>query len=516
MHRYSNAICFQVCATLLYTELDVTKGDPMQLQSLSQKPFRMIRFILTLVLVTGGVFSMMPAPANSESLVGAPSTLADPQQVSAGALAQPECATWQMTASMIVNGQTAHFVIRVKNGQACQGKVSVVTYDMPDVDMWPQYRRAMSTGRVKPGQPFVVDLELGPCRWQGDVIKGSDAPTTLTGVYFSPYGTLIQGVQGGQPCQPTETATPTSTSTATATPTTTPTATPTSTPMATPTSTPTQTGTPTATSTSAPNCVLPPTGMVSWWPGDGNAADIVGGHDGTPRNGATFASGLVGEAISLDGADDFVEIADSPSFTLSSITIDAWVKANNVTGTLHPVVTKYNSSPSGLNGASWSLLGATNGDLVFAVYQSLSVYRAVQSNEVALTTGAWQHIAATFDGSTQAIRIYVNGTELPSTLVAGSTAVTMADSAASVDIGTLINARGELNGLWDGLADEVEIFDRALSASEIQVIYQAGSAGKCRPSGAPLANTATPASAPPVGAPASLLRIYLPLIQYSH
>ncbi|MBM2848769.1 MAG: hypothetical protein HW418_1711, partial [Anaerolineales bacterium] len=62
---------------------------------------------------------------------------------------------------------------------------------------------------------------------------------------------------------------------------------------------------------------------MSWWPGNGDATDIVGGNHGTPLNGATFAPGLVGTAFSLDGVDDFVEVPDSPGFTLSSITLDA-------------------------------------------------------------------------------------------------------------------------------------------------------------------------------------------------
>ena len=42
-------------------------------------------------------------------------------------------------------------------------------------------------------------------------------------------------------------------------------------------------------------CVDPPSGLVSWWPGDGNASDIVDGNDGALENGATFAAGHVGQ-----------------------------------------------------------------------------------------------------------------------------------------------------------------------------------------------------------------------------
>ena len=45
----------------------------------------------------------------------------------------------------------------------------------------------------------------------------------------------------------------------------------------------------------------PPAGMVSWWPGDGNADDIVDGNPGTLSGDATFAPGKVGQAFRFDG-----------------------------------------------------------------------------------------------------------------------------------------------------------------------------------------------------------------------
>src|SRR5438874_10060806 len=60
-------------------------------------------------------------------------------------------------------------------------------------------------------------------------------------------------------------------------------------------------------------CTPPPTGMVSWWPGDGNAHDIRGGKNGTRQGGVTVPVGEVGQAFSFDGVDDYVRIAKSAS-----------------------------------------------------------------------------------------------------------------------------------------------------------------------------------------------------------
>ena len=55
-----------------------------------------------------------------------------------------------------------------------------------------------------------------------------------------------------------------------------------------------------------------PPGLVSRWPGDGNANDAVGSNHGFLEHGATFATGQVGQAFSLDGLDAYVAIRNSP------------------------------------------------------------------------------------------------------------------------------------------------------------------------------------------------------------
>ena len=53
-------------------------------------------------------------------------------------------------------------------------------------------------------------------------------------------------------------------------------------------------------------CVSPPSNLVSWWPGDGNAGDIVSGNNGALKNGVTFGTGIIGQAFSLNGVNQFV------------------------------------------------------------------------------------------------------------------------------------------------------------------------------------------------------------------
>ena len=74
-------------------------------------------------------------------------------------------------------------------------------------------------------------------------------------------------------------------------------------------------------------CVEAPDGLVSWWPGDGNAADIVDGNPGTLQNGATFAAGVVGQSFILDGTDDFVLVSPAANLDITGdVTVDLWAR----------------------------------------------------------------------------------------------------------------------------------------------------------------------------------------------
>ena len=73
-------------------------------------------------------------------------------------------------------------------------------------------------------------------------------------------------------------------------------------------------------------CVPPPSDLVSWWPGDGNADDIAGTNNGIV-SGATFSPGQVGDAFTFDGIDDFVTVLDNASLDpgTGDFTWDFWI-----------------------------------------------------------------------------------------------------------------------------------------------------------------------------------------------
>src|SRR5207244_4055270 len=83
----------------------------------------------------------------------------------------------------------------------------------------------------------------------------------------------------------------------------------------------------------SPACLAPPSGLVSWWPGNGNGTDVVGGNNATVMNGISFTSGEVGQAFGFNGIDSQISFGNTiGNFGTNDFTIDFWIKT---TGTNH-------------------------------------------------------------------------------------------------------------------------------------------------------------------------------------
>jgi hypothetical protein len=216
------------------------------------------------------------------------------------------------------------------------------------------------------------------------------------------------------------------------------------------------------------SCTTPPLGLVDWWPGEGNAVDIVGTNNGTLVNGTGFAPGEVGWAFSFNGSlSNYVSIPDSPSLDVftTKITIELWLKSNQsgANPDWRGIFSKGNSS--------WRLLGTTGSGTVTFGTTGLANLQLIGSRNV--NDGQWHHVAAVYDGTNE--YLYVDGALDVSTPNTGS----ISQTSDPVYIGNVANTGNSGKYYFNGLIDEVSIYNRALTASEIEAIYAAGSAGKC-------------------------------------
>jgi hypothetical protein len=215
--------------------------------------------------------------------------------------------------------------------------------------------------------------------------------------------------------------------------------------------------------------------MVSWWPGDGNPNDIIDGNHGTFVGNVSYSTGEVGQAFSFDGSS-YVEVPDAANLNFAPnapITVDMWVYRTGTAQIMHFIGKRAGCTAGTFINYQMALNMSTLKGLSFGGDGG----GVVTGQDLPLNT--WTHLAGTFDGSTY--RFYINGT------LAGTGTGTLGPANNAP---LLIGKSGTCEN-FVGLIDEVELFSRALSASEIQAIYNAGGAGKCRPTPTPTA-TASP------------------------
>lgn len=198
--------------------------------------------------------------------------------------------------------------------------------------------------------------------------------------------------------------------------------------------------------------------MAAYGFGEGSGttvADASGrGNVGTISGAAWDTTGRYGSALRFDGVDDVVSIPDSATLDLTNgMTLEAWVRPTN--------------------GTNWRtvILKEINGGLAYGLYANINApapggYAHITgttvsdgiggTSQVALNT--WTHLAITYDGAT--LRIFVNGVQANSKPLTGSMIV----SANPLRLGG--------NAVWGeyfaGMIDDVRIYNRALTASEIQ------------------------------------------------
>lgn len=220
-----------------------------------------------------------------------------------------------------------------------------------------------------------------------------------------------------------------------------------------------------------PGCVQPPSGMVAWWSGDNNALDIMGNYDGTLVNG-TYAAGMVGQAFSFDGTDDYVDLPDGFADFTSGFTVGLWANPTS-TGYWARFIEFANGA------ANHNILltrRSTSNDLAFEVYVAGSSTGMAYAVD-AITNNEWHYYAATHDAT--GVKLYKDGVLLAQALDTGTPAIP--------DIVTRVNnyiGRSNWPGdaYYAGKMDEVAIFNRALTVGEIAAIYNAGSVGMCKQS----------------------------------
>lgn len=213
-------------------------------------------------------------------------------------------------------------------------------------------------------------------------------------------------------------------------------------------------------------------GLVGHWRLDETigttAADSsISANDGTYSNGPVLGvdgayPGEVATAAEFDGSNDYVDLGNI-DVSGSELTIAAWIKADSFTGSANRILGKANGS--GLSNNYWSLTAYASGGsnyLGILLKTDSGGTRFLPSNSEALETGEWIHVAAVYNGST--LKLYKNGEEILSSAITG-------DVTSGPTVPVWIGGSPSNEKYFDGQIDDVRLYNRGLSATEITELY---------------------------------------------
>ncbi|MCJ7694964.1 MAG: LamG domain-containing protein [Anaerolineaceae bacterium] len=214
-------------------------------------------------------------------------------------------------------------------------------------------------------------------------------------------------------------------------------------------------------------------GMITYWKFDDGtgavATDSQLSYDGTIY-GASWTTGVVGNALSFDGLDDYVAFNTSAFVnTTNDFSYSVWLKFNEaITGTCIGDDNEYDQMLVSLNDGPYLYLG-TSGRLISKTVKTDDSWMILKTNRCSWASNTWYHIAVTL--SAGEYMIYVNG-NLENEVEGGPKKIT----------GDSFNVKlGKMHYLDDfyfsGVMDELAVYNMTLSASEIKRHYQNGLIG---------------------------------------
>jgi Concanavalin A-like lectin/glucanases superfamily/Pectate lyase superfamily protein len=211
-----------------------------------------------------------------------------------------------------------------------------------------------------------------------------------------------------------------------------------------------------------------PNPVANWTCDAGSGSSLADGsgyeNDGT-INGPSWATGIAGKGLSFDGTNDYVSVPDDDSLDITdAVTLSCWVKFTQLGTGRQKVVYKGNNTQTSVNYSLGKYEWANKAEFFFMAGGGTTT-RLISST--LLSTGHWYHLAATYDGATA--RLYINGVQDASTSVTGT-----------LDTNGNVLQLGRIDGgdYLNGVADEIQVYDEALSGDEIAKLAELAPVGR--------------------------------------
>ena len=224
-------------------------------------------------------------------------------------------------------------------------------------------------------------------------------------------------------------------------------------------------------------------GIVSLWSGENNANDSISGNNGTISGTVTYTNGVVGQTFRLYGnasGAGYVPIPSSSSLNVGTgagYTVEGWVNPSSYFNGQGPII-EWDSTVASSTGDSLQLYTDVNGRVYSNVRDLANVGYPLGSAGNLVHSNSFQHVAVTYDKNSGWNYLYLNGSRIASQNIGSRTLQT----TYPANLGKRVNSGVIGNGqIYNGLVDELSLYQRALSASEIRAIYAKTNAGKFDP-----------------------------------
>lgn len=218
------------------------------------------------------------------------------------------------------------------------------------------------------------------------------------------------------------------------------------------------------------------TNLISYWKLDNNSADALGVNNGTDGGSLTYATGRINQGVSqTDGATGLgISFGTGTTLDLSAypLSVSAWFKTSSSFSQDNDTMRIFGSQLQSAPFSNYLLqmdMGSVSGDRgkIALGYRNTAGTSYFVTSSSLYNDGAWHFATGTIDGSGN-MKLYIDG----SLVASGTTATgTLSPSRLStIGSGSITSA----NDVWVGQIDEVGVWSRELSSTEVTSLYNGG------------------------------------------
>lgn len=231
-------------------------------------------------------------------------------------------------------------------------------------------------------------------------------------------------------------------------------------------------------------CTATPAGLVSWWRGESDVKDAVGGNHGLVQGMVSSVPGMVGSGFGFNG-NGWIVVPDDPSLAFTNeLTIELWYKSAQENDGYYSILAKrsdlanyginYSPGPASGLGVFYNDPAVADGDdAPFGSMYETSRYSPAPG------PGGFHHLAATLKqlpNEKVKVETYMDGLLVRTLTMNGNLTRTVSSDPLTIGAGAANGGEP-----FRGVLDEISIYNRVLTAPEIQGIFLAAGSGKCGP-----------------------------------